>query len=177
MNAIKLEDVNDHAFQDRFWKQGASNGLCWEWQGAKSIRGYGVVSVGGMNLRAHRVSYVMAYGSISTDKIACHTCDNPSCVNPLHLYEGTDKDNTADCIARGRRGGREQKLSPAQVEDARKRYMNRSATQAELAAELGTGRTTMQRILHGLSYKNTSGPISPIGKRGRRIAAEMGGAE
>ena len=103
---ISLMNVSDPRFQAKFWEQVVSNGLCWEWQGAKNESGYGLVWVNGKLVRAHRVSYVMAYGSIATDKVACHTCDNPSCVNPMHIYAGTVKDNVADCVARGRQRGR-----------------------------------------------------------------------
>lgn len=164
MRAIRLQDVSDPFFQAKFWKQVTSKGLCWVWRGTKSSRGYGLVSVRGELMRAHRVSYVMAYGSISVDKLACHTCDNPACVNPLHIYEGTDKDNVADCIARGRRSGHHhgngKKLSALQVETARRRYADRSANQLDLAREYGVARSTMQRVLRGQKYANEPGPVS-----------------
>lgn len=168
MRQIDFLDVSDPLFQARFFQQVKSNGLCWEWQGTKSRFGYGIVLVNGKHTRAHRVSFVMAYGSIADDKLACHTCDNPSCVNPLHLYEGTDKENTADCIARGRRGGHQRKLTEAQVVEARARYVSHAASQTELAQEYGIARSAMQRLLRGQNYQTASGPIAAPKKGGRQ---------
>ena len=78
---------------------------CWEWQGAKTDFGYGVIGRGirGYGLvRAHRASWEIAYGEIPLGLIVRHRCDNPSCINPEHLLLGTHADNTRDKIERGR---------------------------------------------------------------------------
>ena len=64
--------------------------------------GYGVKNVKGKSVRAHRWAYEQAFGPIPKDLHICHHCDNPSCINPNHLYAGTRKQNMADKIKRNR---------------------------------------------------------------------------
>lgn len=64
--------------------------------------GYGQLCVAGAYKRAHRVVYEMLVGPIPTGAYLLHRCDVPACVNPAHLYPGTQKQNMADCIERGR---------------------------------------------------------------------------
>lgn len=74
---------------------------CWLWLG--SLRsGYGRVSVQRRGYFAHRVSYEMHKGEIPSGAIVCHSCDTPICVNPDHLFCGTQRDNISDAIAKGR---------------------------------------------------------------------------
>ncbi len=77
---------------------------CWEWPGAKTEDGYGKIysGVNGKYYRAHRVSWTIHNGAIPEGLIVCHTCDNPQCTNPNHLYIGTVYDNAWDRIKRGR---------------------------------------------------------------------------
>tara|TARA_R110000737_G_scaffold340221_1_gene362858 strand:- start:1016 stop:1408 length:393 start_codon:yes stop_codon:yes gene_type:complete len=92
----------------RFWEgvAKAEGNKCWEWMGSKDINGYGKLSIGGrdanFDIRAHRLSYEMRFGPIKPQNLICHTCDNPSCVNPNHLFEGTQVDNMRDMSRKGR---------------------------------------------------------------------------
>ena len=74
---------------------------CWIWEAAKDKDGYGTLW-NGKKIKAHRFSYELYLEKIPNDLFACHHCDTPSCVNPMHLFVGTAKDNTQDAIKKGR---------------------------------------------------------------------------
>lgn len=75
---------------------------CWNWTGAKHVRGYGTFKYRGTNFRAHRFSYLIAKGEIPTRFSICHSCDTPSCVNPDHLVAGTHSQNMRESVLRKR---------------------------------------------------------------------------
>jgi hypothetical protein len=87
----------------RYAKPGQPN-ACWEWQGCLDAHGYGQLSdkPNKTVLKAHRIAYFMAKGKIPKGRGICHDCDNPKCINPDHLYAGTQGDNFSDMLARGR---------------------------------------------------------------------------
>lgn len=88
----------------RFWDKVAVGDDCWLWHGYKNPQGYGRCLGFGKSLEyAHRLSWRIKYGSIPSGKVVCHTCDRPDCVRPGHLFLGTQKENVADCMTKGRR--------------------------------------------------------------------------
>jgi hypothetical protein len=107
---------------------------------------------------AHRVSYEMANGLIPDDLQVCHHCDNPSCVNPDHLFLGTNSDNVADCISKGRqtRGSSHPvaKLTEQQVLDIRTKYASGLFLQREIAAEYGITQDNVSYIIHRKTWKH-----------------------
>lgn len=88
----------------RFEKWFAKGDGCWEWTGATNDHrgGYGVFNVGGKMIGAHVFALELDGRPVARGQYACHTCDNPRCVNPSHLYVGTPADNVSDMLARGR---------------------------------------------------------------------------
>jgi hypothetical protein len=75
---------------------------CWEWYGAFNNYGYGSIRVDGLRVGAHRASYVAHVGPLPSNMQVLHKCDNPSCVNPDHLFLGTQSDNVYDMVHKGR---------------------------------------------------------------------------
>jgi hypothetical protein len=75
---------------------------CWNWIGFKDRDGYGIFGCNGKKHRAHRWIY-QQNNSLPKGKLVCHTCDNPSCVNPKHLYAGSHRDNVNDAYRRKRK--------------------------------------------------------------------------
>lgn len=77
---------------------------CWIWTASFNKQwGYGTFGFNGKNRLAHRVSYQLHKGEIPNGKIVCHQCDNVLCVNPDHLYIGTNQDNSNDVVRRKRK--------------------------------------------------------------------------
>lgn len=89
--------------ESRFWSKVRCTEACWEWTGSKT-RGYGdFVDASGRKVKAHRWSFAHALGrAISAGLDVMHLCDNPSCVRPEHLKEGTTQENIDDMMAKGR---------------------------------------------------------------------------
>jgi hypothetical protein len=121
-------------------------GDCWEWPGGTHNSGYGMLVIGGKQLRAHRVIYESEVGPIHAGMIVCHKCDNRKCCRPDHLFLGTHSDNAADRNAKGRQARGERhgraKLTDAQViailEDDR--------PAVEVAGDYGVGRNVVWTI-------------------------------
>lgn len=78
------------------------DGNCWIWKKGKDKNGYGLMSVKDIPRRASRISYDTFIGYVPDDKFVCHSCDNPSCINPLHLFLGSPKDNTQNMFKKSR---------------------------------------------------------------------------
>lgn len=101
MNRSDIDSI-----RDKFWSNvdlffGITDEDCWNWTGAMATKGYGRVWGGGKTLIATHVAWMFRYG-VAPTKWMLHKCDNPSCVNPSHLFEGGGYENSRDCLNKGR---------------------------------------------------------------------------
>lgn len=127
---------------------------CWEWTGAKvRPNGHGILKFGNKKWLAHRLSYSIHKGKIPDGLFICHKCDNPPCVNPYHLYAGTNQDNMNDKKARGRSGSLKKerhgraKLTQVQVDEIRLQY-KKGIRQYVLAKAYGISGNQINLIVH-----------------------------
>jgi hypothetical protein len=145
---------------ERFWskvKIGEAD-QCWEWQAGCDTDGYGMFWFNGRMVHASRVAYMLANGSVE-EQCVLHTCDNPPCCNPAHLFPGTHQDNTLDMRAKGRgvdNSGENHgmhKLTEPQVIEIRQLYATQQFSQAELGRRYGYAPATISDIVRRVSWK------------------------
>jgi hypothetical protein len=143
-------------FWDRVDK-GAPNG-CWIWQGVCTTFGHGRLEWNGRPHKAHRIAYELTYGAIPPGMFVCHTCDVPACVNPAHLFLGTNEDNMADAASKGRTAKGERmggsKLTADQVRSIRKLRAAGGRTRLSIAQQFGVSEATVKSILSGRTWRH-----------------------
>lgn len=132
---------------------------CWEWQWGKLSTGYGRIWLDGETRYAHRVSY-FAFNPDGDQRLCVlHRCDNPPCVNPDHLFLGTDLDNVRDCKAKGRRrrqGGStntKAKLNELRVREIL-RLLSLGLSQYEIGQRFGVSQANICLIANGITWKD-----------------------
>lgn len=140
---------------ERFWKkvQIRSKNECWPWVGTTENKfGYGVFGVGkSSQFRAHRISFLIEHGTIDPFLDVLHSCDNPLCMNPRHLRQGTQKQNNEDMIARNRyakgESANKSDLVESDVVRIRKLYGSRKFIYAELGEQFGISGVSIHNIV------------------------------
>lgn len=154
---------------ERFWAKVNKSGktmphmesCCWEWTGFIWKSGYGCFSVTHrISHRAHRVSYEMTNGAIPQDAVIMHRCDNPSCVRPDHLVQGSSKDNTQDMLKKGRHTSPKGEdhgnalLSEELVLRIRALHATRTLTLAKLAEQCGVSKAAASKVVYRQTWRH-----------------------
>lgn len=138
---------------ERFWAKADKRGPadCWEWTAAKTKAGYGQLAIENVRIYAHRISYELHFGPVPDSLHVLHHCDNPGCVNPKHLFVGTDVDNVADMCAKGRARGSIRKITEV---DALEIFAlrNQSIPLSILAHRYGVSPQSICDIQHGRTW-------------------------
>ena len=134
----------------RFWAQVDPAG-CWEWNGGRDRDGYGQTRWHGKRVKAHRKAWSLANGGREPDHSVLHRCDNPPCVRPDHLYDGTQAENDLDRVQRGHKRGIEI-LNAEAVRDIRRRYPK--VSQEQLAEEYGVVQGTISKVIRRKTWKS-----------------------
>jgi len=141
----------------RFWDKVDKSGNCWLWTAGKDKDGYGLIKFNGRQHRAHRVVLLLDGCDIPSGMLVCHTCDNPSCVNPDHLWIGTNDDNMADMHKKSRhvsRPGEKHHNAKITEEDVQKIRSCKTARTTDLAKKFGISESHTSGIRHGNKWKH-----------------------
>lgn len=159
-----MSDNVKHPLDRLGWTVTASG--CWEWNGSRTEKrgGYGQVSVGGRSgkvMKAHRLAYMRWVGEIPAGMFVCHHCDNPPCINPDHLFIGTNRDNHNDMTKKGRgfvpislRGEKSNsaKLTEADVKTIRYKIAT-GVSISQIGREYGVTKQAIWRIKERKTWK------------------------
>jgi len=135
-----------------------SEGGCWEWAGVLSRDGYGMACYQGKRVRAHRLSLLNHLGVKGSDLLVLHKCDNRRCINPKHLYLGTNAENSKDMVDRGRSSSPYGQLSSnAKITECKAKAILQDARAHKLIAEeFGVAPSTVSAIKTGRRWGHLS---------------------
>lgn len=142
---------------ERFWSHVdiCSPDQCWPW--TSCVNPYGRFWFKGIEYKASRVAYWLEYGIDLGPNSACHSCDNPPCCNPAHIFKGSHAENIADMYAKGRKRIGEQhhraKLTATQVREIRERHSSGGVQILTLSREYGVSRASIGSIVHRRNWK------------------------
>ena len=133
-----------------FWVKAYKTNNCWLWTGAMNTCGYGWITRNNKQMNASRFAWQLVYGVIPNDMQVLHHCDNRACVNPGHLYLGTQSDNMTDRAMRGR--CKTHKLLPRDVKTMR--VLNRyGVSQTKLCKIYSISSGSMSEAINGKSWR------------------------
>ena len=138
--------------KERFMAKVDQSGDCWIWTGYRDKKmGYGMFWLGGKMHLSHRVAYELFKGPIAEGMHVCHSCDVPGCVNPAHLWLGSNAANVADKVSKGRQSSMKGTAHPsARIDEATVRWIRScELSGAEIGRRLGMDRSSINYIRKG----------------------------
>lgn len=149
--------------EERFWAKVSKTETCWLWTAYTDDWGYGQIGrgrCGERKIRAHRVSWTLHFGPIPNGLFVLHSCDNPPCVRPDHLWLGTNADNNRDAASKGRsacgESNGQSKLTEHQVKMIRRLRATTTFTQAQIARRFGIAQSMVSMIERRHKWKRVS---------------------
>ena len=153
-------DINNPAFRAAFFfLADSTNKGCLEWNRARNACGYGLIHAGKETL-AHRIAWAIKYGPIPKGIQVLHRCDNPPCINPKHLFTGTQNDNIHDAVRKNRHWrpigvwNVKAKLNAKTVRQIRAIWKTRKFRQWQIASRFRVALGTVTNILRGTTWKH-----------------------
>ena len=150
----------------RFWSKVDKSGDCWEWKAYKDKLGYGFFNLTGERMElAHRVAWKLVNGEIPEGDhygttCVCHHCDNPSCVNPAHLFLGSHTDNMKDMTEKKRnvpqsmKGSKHPNSKLTEKDVIAIRSMKGTASYSEIGKGFGIGADNVYQIMNRIAWKH-----------------------
>lgn len=152
---MKPKSIQDRLIQFSAPVAGAG---CVEWTGRRDRQGYGYFSIQRdgqvRQVKAHRAAYAQAFGEFPASQCVLHRCDNPSCVNPAHLFLGTRTENHADMVAK-RRNAAGTRHGCARLDDTAIAYIRGSNKKLrELAMQFGVSEAAVSRVKNFMTHKD-----------------------
>lgn len=153
MERNKMQGKKTRTPQERFWQKVNKHTPtgCWEWTGGKYSSGYGTFSLDGKSVRSHRLSAEWAGFQLTESAVVCHSCDNTLCVNPSHLFIGTQYDNMIDKKHKGRSA---QKIIRHLSDEEVRKVRIMTGLQKDIADHFGVGVGVIADIQHNRTYKD-----------------------
>jgi hypothetical protein len=147
----------DEATTARFWAKVEKTDFCWLWRASAKPGGAGFFRAGGKNRIASRFAWELHCGPIPPGMVVCHRCDMPTCVNPTHLFLGTQADNLKDMTAKKRRA-RGEKFSNSKLTASEALAIRDGARSGQkirpLARRFGIDPNTVRKIRDGKAWSH-----------------------
>jgi hypothetical protein len=152
--------MNKNINLDRFWSKVHKTDTCWLWTACKAVNGYGQFSSNRKTYKAHRISWELHFGEIEKNKNICHSCDIKLCVNPDHLFLGTQKENIHDMCKKNRQHrptgvkNPKVKLTESQVLEIRELAKQKTNSIVKLSKKFNVCKSTINYIINRTYWKH-----------------------
>ena len=154
--------LSEAKYVKHFWERVniKSPNECWEWKEGKTSDGYGSVSFNSKSHLSHRVAWILTNGPIPDKMFVCHSCDNRLCVNPKHLFIGSNDDNMRDMVVKcrsadqkGEKNGHA-KLKKRDILKIRELYSRGDTSQQKIADIFGVTQGSVSHIIRKTQWRN-----------------------